>query len=457
MKNFDFKKALPKAVTLLLCVFFIGGVIWGIDSILSMEGTLIPYKPAQSLSPRPQTAQEILDYLNAAISKALGEKPKLSSSESCDLIDCSFRSADEALLSGVAQYIGGSLEQKVEDSAPPVSADFGEGFAGDVEPLWFGAHNLVYAECRSEYYVCGVCGEESDSKPAECPQCGSRDVWQERYRDEYTITLRLADGSASAAGFFTLRTPEEVAALIRGGAAGYFTCGEPELRYLGAKITARVNRLTDQLLSLSFKKETEISLNLDFTGDFAFLGTVPAVASAENTRTLDFTWPGLVLSEHELSIAPKKTEALRASLTCSDPAGTAVRWSVSNESLVTVDSEGYVKAGKKTGRTTVTASFDFQGKTYSDSCVVFVKTSVERLDLSKRRLTLQPGDTAQLQARISPRKATVQTVQWYTSDAAVASVDQNGTVTAVAPGSADVYAVADDGYFKATCAVEVKP
>lgn len=457
MKNFDYKKALPKAVALLLSVFFIGGVIWGIDSVLSMEGTLEPYRPAKSLSARPQTAQEILIYLNQSIAKALNEKPKLSSSTNCNLLACSFRSADEAMLSGVSQYIGDSVEKRVEDSARPLSADFGEGFTGKVNSLRLDTSDLASAGCRCEYYVCAVCGEESDSRPAECPECGSKNPWQERYRDDYTITLRLEDSSAAVAANFTLRSPQEVASLIRGGAAGFFTCGEPDLSIRGAEITARVNRLTDQLLSLSFKKETDISLNLDFTGDFASLGTVPADIEAEDAYTLDFTWPGLVLSEHELSIAPKKTEALHASLTCSDPANTAVRWSVADESIAVVDSDGYVKAGKKTGRTTVTASFDFQGKTYSDTCSVFVKKSVEGVDLSKRRLTMQAGDTAGLQARISPRKATVQTVKWYTSDAAVAIVDQNGVVTAVAPGSAEVYAVADDGYFKATCKVEVKP
>jgi len=457
LKNFDFKKVLPKAVTVLLCAFFVGGVIWGIDSVLNMEGTLVAYEAARSLSARPQTQPEILAYLNRSIAKAIEEKPKMTSSTNCDLLGFSFRSAEKPLLSGAAEYAVKSLEQRVEDSARLIFADFGEGFTGKVAPLQLGARDLGSAECRCEYYVCGVCGGENDGRPAECPECGSKGTWQERYRDEYTITLCLADGSEAVARNFTLRTPREIATLIRGGAAGFFTCGEPELRCRDAEIIARVNRLTDQLISLSFQKKTDISLNLRFTGDFASIGVVPAAVSAEDTRTLDFTWPGLVLSEHELSIAPKKTAALHASLNCSDPSDAAVRWSVSDESIAVVDSEGYVKAGKKSGRATVTASFDFQGKTYTDSCEIFVKTSVEGLKLSRRRLTMRPGETAGLETRISPRKATVQTVKWYSSDSAVAQVDRNGKVTAAAPGTAEVYAVSDDGYFKATCVIEVKP
>ncbi len=457
MKNFDFKKALPRAVTILLCIFFVAGVFWGIDSVLNMEGTLPPpYEAPKSLSPRPQTPQEILTYLNTSITKALNEKPRFSSSTNCKLNGYSFQTTDEALLTEVAQHVGGSVEKSVEDSFLSVSADFGEDFTGKVNPLRLAADSLVSAECLCEYYVCPVCGKEDGVQPEECPECGNKDAWEERCRDEYTITLLIEDGSSAVAGDFTLRSPQEVATIIRDGAAGFFSCDEPKLQYRNAQITARVNRLTNQILSLSFKKETVVSLNLDFTGDFASLGIVPAEIEAEDSYTFDFTWPGLSLSARELSLAPKKTEALVAALTCSDPVNTTVRWSIADESIAVVDSEGYVKAGKNTGQTTVTASFDFQGKTYSDTCTLFVKESVEGLDLSKRRLTLSAGETAELKTKFSPKKATIQTVKWYTSDETVATVDPNGLVTAAAPGSAEVYAVTDDGYFKATCRIEVK-
>lgn len=106
-------------------------------------------------------------------------------------------------------------------------------------------------------------------------------------------------------------------------------------------------RLTNQILSLSFKKETVVSLNLDFTGILPPRHRTAEI-EAEDSYTFDFTWPGLSLSARELSLAPKKTEALVAALTCSDPVNTTVRWSIADESIAVVDSEGYVKAGKNT-------------------------------------------------------------------------------------------------------------
>ena len=55
---------------------------------------------------------------------------------------------------------------------------------------------------------------------------------------------------------------------------------------------------------------------------------------------------------------------------------------------------------------------------------------------------------------MKPDNATNKTVIWSSSNASVASVDANGTVTAVAEGSATITAKAGDK--SATCTVTVK-
>ena len=134
---------------------------------------------------------------------------------------------------------------------------------------------------------------------------------------------------------------------------------------------------------------------------------------------------------------------------------------------MTVDKKGYVKAGKLTGsepgKATVTASFEFDGKTYTDSCEVTVKISVEYIQLNRHKLTLNAGETETLIAKVASdnkgfamKKPTVQTVSWFTTDESVATVDENGTVTAVAPGTATVYALSNDEYYRSSCEVTVK-
>ena len=80
----------------------------------------------------------------------------------------------------------------------------------------------------------------------------------------------------------------------------------------------------------------------------------------------------------------------------------------------------------------------------------------EEIELSRRKLKLSVGDTYTLEARVKPRKATIKTVTWYSENEEIAVVDPNGTITAKRSGAVGIYAVSDDGYFKATCHVEVE-
>lgn len=69
------------------------------------------------------------------------------------------------------------------------------------------------------------------------------------------------------------------------------------------------------------------------------------------------------------------------------------------------------------------------------------------------------GDTLQLKAEVSPADAADPSVTWsITSGAEFAAIDQNGLLTAIAPGKVTVQVIANDGSgVKATHKVEVQP
>ena len=66
------------------------------------------------------------------------------------------------------------------------------------------------------------------------------------------------------------------------------------------------------------------------------------------------------------------------------------------------------------------------------------------------------GETFTLSTKVSPGKATIQTVKWYSENEAIATVDENGVVTAIGKGEVIVYALSDDGYYRSTCEVTVE-
>lgn len=80
--------------------------------------------------------------------------------------------------------------------------------------------------------------------------------------------------------------------------------------------------------------------------------------------------------------------------------------------------------------------------------------SVTGVKLDKNSVSLKVGETTNLKATVSPSTATNKSVTWESSTPGVATVDQNGKVTAVAPGEATITVTAE-GNHTATCTVNV--
>ena len=82
---------------------------------------------------------------------------------------------------------------------------------------------------------------------------------------------------------------------------------------------------------------------------------------------------------------------------------------------------------------------------------------VTAITLNKTATTITAGQTETLSvSSVTPDDATDQTVTWSSDNEAVATVDADGKVTAVAFGTANITATANDGSgVKATCAVTV--
>ena len=86
------------------------------------------------------------------------------------------------------------------------------------------------------------------------------------------------------------------------------------------------------------------------------------------------------------------------------------------------------------------------------------KVDVTGVILDKGSITLYTNRTpgsSQLTATVAPEDATDKSVTWSSDNEAVATVDENGLVTAVAKGSATITVTTADGNFTATCTIMV--
>lgn len=80
--------------------------------------------------------------------------------------------------------------------------------------------------------------------------------------------------------------------------------------------------------------------------------------------------------------------------------------------------------------------------------------SVTGVTVSPSTLELKEGTTGTLTAAVAPTNAANKTITWSSSDESVATVNE-GTVTAIAEGTATITVKTSDGGYTATCAVTV--
>ena len=80
--------------------------------------------------------------------------------------------------------------------------------------------------------------------------------------------------------------------------------------------------------------------------------------------------------------------------------------------------------------------------------------AVTKITLNKTEAKLLSGETLDLKATIAPANAADKTVTWSSSATSVATVDANGSVTAVGEGEATITASSANGV-KATCKITV--
>ena len=113
-----------------------------------------------------------------------------------------------------------------------------------------------------------------------------------------------------------------------------------------------------------------------------------------------------------------------------------ISWVSDNTGILQVNQEGVVTAvGPGTANVTVSAG-DF-----SASCQITVVIPVTGVAISTGALALNKGQQAQLAASVIPANTTeVPYINWASDNAAVATVDANGVVTAVGPGYATITA-----------------
>jgi uncharacterized protein YjdB len=183
---------------------------------------------------------------------------------------------------------------------------------------------------------------------------------------------------------------------------------------------------------------------------------------------------GIELNQQNASAFTGETLQLSGKVLPSDVTGHTVTWESSDPEIATVDQNGLVRMLKsnidrETGEplgdciiaATVTGT-DEEGNEaeFYDTCSIKVSdVRALSITLDQTTLDLTPGDApVKLGVTVNPSNTTNKEVSYISENDAIADVSDDGYITAVAGGTADIKVISeDDSDIFATCEVKVTP
>lgn len=160
------------------------------------------------------------------------------------------------------------------------------------------------------------------------------------------------------------------------------------------------------------------------------------------------------ISKSEASVKIGEKITLTVSHSPADLPAPEYEWNSSDETIATV--ENGVVYGKAVGEATISVSSFNLG--LKDICKITV-TPIEAtgIKLSESEKTMTTGESFRLEYTIEPENTTNKEVEWESSDKTIATVNENGEVTAIADGECTITVKVKGSDTSAKCVVKVNP
>lgn len=161
----------------------------------------------------------------------------------------------------------------------------------------------------------------------------------------------------------------------------------------------------------------------------------------------------ITLDQTEVTLEDGAGISLAASVAPSDASNKTIVWSSADPGIASVSDTGIVTAIEP-GETEITAS-SYDGAVQAVCKVTVTPVAVESIKLNLESAEMEIGGTEQLEAVITPSNASNQNVTWKSSDPEIVAVDDNGLVTAMTEGNAQVTVTTEDGELSDVCEITV--
>ena len=168
----------------------------------------------------------------------------------------------------------------------------------------------------------------------------------------------------------------------------------------------------------------------------------------------------VTVNKKSVTLVKGRSTTVKATVSPSNASNKKLKWTTSNSKVAVVNSQGKITAKGK-GTATIKAMAT-DGSNKFATVKVTVKQPVTSVKLNRSSANLKVKGNAKqktvtLKATVNPKNANNKAVSWKSSNTKIATVAQNGKVTAKKKGTCYIYATAKDGSKKsAKCKIVVK-
>lgn len=163
---------------------------------------------------------------------------------------------------------------------------------------------------------------------------------------------------------------------------------------------------------------------------------------------------GVTLDEQAINIEVGKTAVIKESVQPENATNKNVTWDSNNKTVASVD-KGKITALKEGIAEIIVTTADGNKTATCTVNVIPKQIPVESIKINPSSAAMQTGTKATLRVGYTPENATNKAVVWATDNEAVASVSNEGVVTAKAAGTANITATTVDGQKSSSCTVIV--
>ncbi len=157
----------------------------------------------------------------------------------------------------------------------------------------------------------------------------------------------------------------------------------------------------------------------------------------------DIQEPSIIeIDSEEVEVEIQENDEAIAKITSSTSKDKKTKWTSSNPDVVTVDSNGKVKA-KKIGSAVITATTDDE-TTFTATITVIEEIEVEKIEITNASY-ITKGEQKTLKVAITPTDARNGSVTWTSSDPGIVKIDSSGKITGLKEGTATITAKSENG------------